>query len=227
MNTLSEHGRSHNFRLPPRQTVLPRLLAMTDETRQPDPFPLIGRLPSGSGLIFRHYGAPERARLAARVVGACQRRGVRCLIAGDARLALELEADGVHLAEWQLRRGAVYGLGPLRARRGLITAAAHSLKTALSAQRAGLHGVLVSPVFATKSHEGADHLGVLRLAHICRKLELPVIALGGVTGDDVRRLEQAGAYGIAGIGLFQTANHNHGGVRFSSLRTAPAEQYIS
>lgn len=208
--TLSDlHGllKAWHRRVPcPAAAALPVLLLMTDEARTPDPVAAIRRLPRGSAVVFRHYGAAgraglARAGLARALVAAAKRRGVSVLIAGDARLAAATGASGLHLPEHMARRGP----GPWRAwlkKGAIITAAAHSPGAICRAMRAGADAVLLAPVFATASHPGRLALGPLRFARFARASPLPVFALGGITAENWRRLAASGAAGLAGIGGF-------------------------
>ncbi len=120
------------------------------------------------------------------------------LIAGDWRLAAGLRADGLHLPESMVRRGA----RPWRAspRRWLVTAAAHSSAAVRRAAACGADAVLVSPVFPTASHPGRPTLGVLRFVQLVRGSPVPVYALGGLTATTAPRLAASGAAGFAAIG---------------------------
>ncbi|MDH3241009.1 MAG: thiamine phosphate synthase [Alphaproteobacteria bacterium] len=184
---------------------LPALFLMTDPIRLPDPLPVLRRLPSGAGVIFRCYAdgadAPGRLALARRIRTACRARRQVLLIAGDDALAHRVRADGIHLAEWRLARGG-WKRGQARARRGLITGAAHGPAALHLARRAGIDAVLLAPVFATQSHPGAKVIGRLRFAMLARRGPLPVYALGGIGPATVRRLRGSGAGGLAGIGGF-------------------------
>ena len=102
---------------------LPALLLMTDEARLADPLPAANALPAGSGIILRHYGAPEREALARRLAAAiARRRGLVLLVGEDPALARRVGAHGVHLPERAIGRA-----GAVRWQRDwLITAAAHS-----------------------------------------------------------------------------------------------------
>ncbi|MDP7344501.1 MAG: thiamine phosphate synthase [Alphaproteobacteria bacterium] len=93
-------------------------------------------MPAGGAVILRHYGAPGRQDLARELAVLCRRRRIRLLIGGDARLAYAVGADGLHLPEWQVRRG------PGRWRRWrppgwIVTAAAHSPASLFRAAGAG------------------------------------------------------------------------------------------
>ena len=175
---------------------LPALLLMTDEARLADPLPAARALPAGSGVILRHYGAPERASLARRLAAIARRRGLVLLVGEDPALARRVGAHGVHLPERSIgRAGAVRWQ-----REWLITTAAHSPAALRAAAAAGADAALLSPVFATASHPDVRALGPQRFAALARASPLPVYALGGVDGTCARLLQGSGAIGIAGIG---------------------------
>jgi thiamine-phosphate pyrophosphorylase len=173
-----------------RRPVQPVLWLFTDAKRLPDPLPAIARLPAGlCGVVFRHDGVKGRAALGRRVARLCKARGLALTVSGDGRLAAALTA-GRHL------RG---GHGP-KNRSGLLwTASAHSRPELLRAIRCGALPVL-SPVYPTPSHPGARGLGAWRWALLAGRHK--VLALGGVTGANVRRLgrfcQGAGAIGALG-----------------------------
>jgi thiamine-phosphate pyrophosphorylase len=182
---------------------LPALIALTDPDRHPDPETALAALPSGAALIWRCYD--EAASALDDLSGKARARGVLLLVAGDRRATSRPGIAGLHLPEWQLRRG-----GFRRPRPGLVvTAAAHSEAAIIRAARVNVDAVLISPVFATQSHRGARPLGVVRFAHLARlaaRLGLAAYALGGVTGAAAaRRLTGTAVAGVAGIGFMLQA----------------------
>ena len=183
---------------------LPFLFLLTDDRRLPHPEAALASMPAGSAVIFRHYGAPDRAALARRMARLCRKQGVLFLVAGDLRLAWTVGADGVHFPEYLIRR-APHACKAWQATGRLITAAAHSEAAVLQAARFGVDAVLLSPVFPTASHPEAAPLGLLRLAAVCRTSPVPVYALGGVRWSSLRRLENTGAAGVAGISLLKNS----------------------
>jgi len=163
--------------------------------------PVAAALPRNSAVIFRHYGAPDREDLAARLVAQSRRRGIRVLVAADAGLAARIGADGLHLPQALAARGPGVWQS-WRRPDWLVTAAAHSPAALWRARAAGADAALLSPVFSTASHPGGAALGVLRFAAWCRNSPLPVYALGGVSAANIRRLKGCGARGLAGISGF-------------------------
>jgi len=189
----------------PSARRLPCLLLLSDATRLADPAAVLARLPSGAGVILRDYAntGPASARLAhARSLAlSCRLRGLRLIVAGDARFAIAAGAAGLHLPEWKVRQDA-HRENALARRRGLIvTAACHSLAALRRAEALGADAALLAPVLPTRSHPGGRVLGALRFAALVRQARLPVYALGGINGPRAARIAQSGAAGIAGIGF--------------------------
>ena len=176
----------------------PALILMTDIHRLPDAAAAVSTLPKDSAVILRQPDGPLRETQARNLLPLCRARGVLLLIAGDARLAAKLGADGIHLSAAMLRSGP--RVWRLWRRNWLVTAAAHSPAALHRARRAGADAALLSPVFATASHPKVESLGPLRFAIWCGSAPLPVYALGGITAQTARRLRDSGTVGFAGIG---------------------------
>lgn len=180
---------------------LPQFFLLTDVNRLADPSDVLARLPRGGAVILRHPDAKALARLASYVIPRAHRLNLKVLVAGDARLAVRLGADGVHLSEAQVLRG------PLRLARPtpdfLVTAAAHSRLALWRAARAGADLGLLSPVFASASHPGAQALGTLRFLALAACSPVNVVALGGITQKNARRLRADGVSGLAAIGAWR------------------------
>jgi thiamine-phosphate pyrophosphorylase len=125
-------------------------------------------------------------------------------------VALACGAGGVHLSENGLPVGDACRLRDdfFAARNQstdfLIGLSCHSIGAALGGARAGADYIYYSPIFFTPSKENyGPPQGVERLAHICAAVEIPVIAIGGITAENAAGCLDAGAAGIAGIRLFQ------------------------
>jgi thiamine-phosphate pyrophosphorylase len=179
-------------RLNERAAAAAPLFFLTDPERTPDPIALVRRLPRGAGVIYRHFGASDRGRTAARLARACMARGLLFLIAADPVLATSVGADGVHWPELRLPDAR-------DPRLRLETASAHGAEAAVRAERFGASACILGPVFPTRSAAGKPPLGLFRASQIARRLSIPVIALGGVTGETAQRLAGRGFSGLAAI----------------------------
>lgn len=180
--------------MPRRQTprTLPPLWLVSDARNDAVLEAALRTLPRGrGGLIFRHYHLPpaERAGRFATLARLCRQRGLIAVWAGSAAAARRLGADGCY--------GSPALLAPGPALLRLVTV--HGLDELAAAHRAGADAVLVSPVFATRSHPGAPGLGVLRWLLLARRALVPAIALGGMDQSRARRLPGHGWAAIDGL----------------------------
>lgn len=140
------------------------------------------RLPRGSGFIFRHYHLAPEERFArfTQLRRITRARGHLLILADSALTAKEWGADGYY--------GSPRGLAPRRT--GLLAiAAVHDLAEIAQANRCRADAVLLSPVFATRSHPGTRPLGPLRFRLLASHLAMPVIALGGMNTRSAHRLK--------------------------------------
>lgn len=172
--------------------AIPALYFFTDPERTPDPVAAIEGLPAGTAVVYRHFGAPDRARTARRLAGVCKSRRLTLLIAADPELAHRVGAAGVHWPERLLPRARV--AGPR-----LVTVAAHSAEAVTRAAAFGADACVLSPVFETRSARSGAPLGLFRASQIARAAPLPVIALGGVTARTARRMAGRGFAGLAAV----------------------------
>jgi thiamine-phosphate pyrophosphorylase len=176
--------------------LLPPLVFVTDPARTPDPAAIARRLPKGSGVIYRTFGAPDAASVARGLRRVADERGLILLIGADESLASAVGADGIHLPQ------RLVGDGPrLRARRPawILTGAAHGARALKGAELAGLDAAFASPVFASRSPSAHGELGPIRFANLVRGARLPIYALGGVNHITAPRLLSTGAAGLAAV----------------------------
>lgn len=180
---------------------LPTLLFFTDPARTPDPEAIARRLPPGTAVVFRPFGAADAEARGAGLLAIARERKLRLLIGADAGLAARLGADGVHLPERLAHRAR-----RLKAARPhwLVTAAAHSPRAARRALLAGADAVVISAVFPSRSASAGAPIGPIRLAVLVRRLAGPAYALGGVDNKTARRLKDAGLVGLAAVDAFRT-----------------------
>lgn len=174
--------------------ALPPLLFFTDPERTPDAEAIARTLPAGSAIVFRAFGAPDAEAQGRRLAAVARRCGLKLLVGADLSLARRLGADGVHLPERLAHRAAAIKAAHPR---WIVTAAAHSLRAARSAQ--GADAVVVSAIFPSNSPSAGSPMGIPRLAGLVRQARRPVYALGGVRDENARRVISAGAKGLAAV----------------------------
>jgi thiamine-phosphate pyrophosphorylase len=184
-------------------TALSGLYAITDEHLMP-----AGQLFAKAEAVlrggcrvlqYRNKSVPlaQQRQEALRLRGLCVQYGALFIVNDDAALALAVEADGVHIGQ------ADQPLSIIRARVGaqmLVGVSCHdSLALARQAQQQGASYVAFGRFFAshTKPQAPPASLDVLRQAR--QELVVPIVAIGGITGDNAPRVIEQGADMVAVI----------------------------
>jgi thiamine-phosphate pyrophosphorylase len=188
--TLGRHDRRG------KRPALPRLWFVTDPDRVRDPTAVAARLPRGSGIIYRAFGAKRAVEIGRALSRIARRRGLVLLVGADEKLAATIGAAGVHLPERLAARAP-----RLRARRSawVVTIAAHGPAALRRGAGLGADAILLSTVFDSGSPSASKPIGPVRLAALARLVRTPVIALGGLNATTARRLTASRVYGLAAV----------------------------
>jgi len=141
--------------------------------------------------------------LASRVLQLCRAHGATCLVNDRLHIALALGADGGHVGADDLPVAAArLVLGPA----AVLGATARDPVTARQAAADGASYLGVGPAYATSTKDGLPApIGVTGITAVARSVDLPVIAIGGVSATRVAELRAAGAYGVAVVGAVSEA----------------------
>lgn len=139
-------------------------------------------------------------QLAEHALAHARHHGIVLLLHGDAELALELGAAGVHLPGRVLAATDERPVPPSL----WLAASCHDASQLEQAARIGCDFAVLSPVAATASHPGREPLGWPRLGELAEVATMPVYALGGMILADVATARASGARGAALVrGLWQ------------------------
>jgi thiamine-phosphate pyrophosphorylase len=142
--------------------------------------------------------------LVRRCVGAVAGTRARVLVNDRLDVAIAAGAHGVHLRSDSLPASAVRSRCP---HGFLVGRSVHSREEAVEAVAdRGLDYLLFGTMFPTASKPGRQPAGPSTLASVVASTRIPVLAVGGVTPDNVCEVAAAGAAGFAAIGMFATGS---------------------
>ena len=132
----------------------------------------------------------------------CNRYNVPFVINDNVELAKKIDADGVHVGQSDMEAGDVRAmLGPDK----IIGVSAQTVEQAILAEKRGADYLGVGAVFKTGSKADADDVSFETLKAICEAVSIPVIAIGGITLENVKELSGSGICGIAVISAIYAA----------------------
>lgn len=126
----------------------------------------------------------------------CKEYGVPFVINDNVDIAIAVDADGVHVGQSDMEAGDVRKkLGPDK----IIGVTAKTVEQALLAEERGADYLGVGAVFHTSSKADAKGISHETLKAICEAVSIPVIAIGGISRENVSGLVGNGICGIAVI----------------------------
>ena len=150
-------------------------------------------LPDVALVQYRNKCADQDTRLkeAGRLRSLCRQRNVGFIVNDDVELALEVNADGVHLGKGDPE---ISSARKVLGKQSIIGASCYaSIAHALAAQRDGADYVAFGALFPSATKPEAERITLARLAEYRQRLTVPVCAIGGVTPDNL--------HGVLGIGI--------------------------
>ena len=135
-------------------------------------------------------------REAVRLRDMAREYGVPFVINDNVDIAVRMDADGVHVGQSDMEAGDVRALiGPDK----ILGVSAQTVEQAVLAEKRGADYLGVGAVFPTGSKDDADDVSFETLKAICEAVSIPVVAIGGITAENIPQLAGSGICGIAVI----------------------------
>jgi thiamine-phosphate pyrophosphorylase len=145
-------------------------------------------------LREKHMEFDELVNLAKKIGAVVHRYNVPLIINDDIEAALASGADGVHVGQEDICASEA------RQRIGssmILGVSARTAEMALEAERCGADYIGAGAVFSTSTKEDAKVMFFDELKRICDSVSIPVVAIGGITEDNIMELSGSGIAGTA------------------------------
>ena len=147
-------------------------------------------------LREKNLGEEEFLAEAKEIARLCKSYHVPFVINDNVDIALEMDADGVHVGQSDMEADDVRAkLGPDK----IIGVSAQTVEQAVLAEKRGADYLGVGAVFHTDSKADVAEVSRETLKAICDAVDIPVIAIGGISKENVSELAGTGICGIAVI----------------------------
>lgn len=146
-----------------------------------------------AGIILREKDLSEEQyqSLAEQVLEICRKQETQCILHSFYDTALELGCDRIHLPLSVLK-----DMEPGKRKQfRILGASCHSAEDAFLAEKMGCSYITAGHIFETDCKKGLPGRGLEFLEEVCRRVSVPVYAIGGITAADMRKIRQTGAAG--------------------------------
>ncbi len=131
-------------------------------------------------------------------------------------IAMAVNADGVHLGQEDMPAKEAR---KIMGRNRIIGISTHNLKQAVEAQESGADYIGFGPMFHTGTKDAGHPKGTKKLREIKKHVKVPVVAIGGITLENVNEVLEAGADAVAVVSGILSGNiRKNAGKFFDSVK---------
>lgn len=133
---------------------------------------------------------------AIQIQGLCTKYNVPFVVNDNVEIARKMNADGVHVGQSDMEAGNVR---EILGNDKILGVSAQTVEQAILAEKNGADYLGVGAVFHTGSKDDADDVSHETLKAICEAVNIPVVAIGGISKNNVLELSGSGICGVAVI----------------------------
>lgn len=159
-------------------------------------------------IILREKDLSEDAykSLARQVMEICRCYDTSCILHSHIDSAIELGANAIHLPMHILAQMTI----EQKSRFKEIGASCHSVEEATLAEKLGCSYIIAGHIYETDCKKGVPPRGITFLEKICKAVNIPVYAIGGIDESKIIELKHSGAKGACIMsGLMNCENKEH------------------
>ena len=124
----------------------------------------------------------------------CEKYGVPFFINDNVEIAIKCKADGIHVGQDDMEASNVRALV---GEEMMIGVSVNCVEQALAAVQAGADCLGVGAMFTTATKLDADSVTFETLKEICNAVDIPVVAIGGISKENMMQLKGTDVDGVA------------------------------
>ncbi|WP_072091002.1 thiamine phosphate synthase [Candidatus Pelagibacter communis] len=157
-----------------------------------------------TGIIYRNYEAEDSLSTIIKLKNYCKKKGHKFFLSNNVKLAINLNLDGAYIPSFNK---STNHLSYSKSKNFLLIGSAHNNKEIKIKERQGVSILFFSSVFK----KNKNYLGLNKFKLLTNLTNKKVIALGGITNENLKKLSLINCKGFAGISYFQKKTAPQGG----------------
>ena len=149
-----------------------------------------------TGIIYRNYDLKNNLSTIIKLKQYCKKKGFKFFLSNDVRLAVQLNLDGAYIPSFN---NQTIHLSFSYKKKFLIIGSAHNNKEINIKEKQGVDIIFLSSIFK----KNKNYLGINRFKLLSKLTNKKIIALGGISNFNLKKLKLTCCYGFAGISFFK------------------------
>ena len=147
-------------------------------------------------IIYRNYNQKIDKKLIIQLKNFCKKKGNKFLLSNNIRLAINLDLDGVYIPSFNTdKRHLSYSFK----KNFIILGSAHNIYQMRTKELQCVSAIFLSSIFK----KNKNFLGLNKFKLLSFLSNKPVIALGGISNNNSKKLKLTNCLGFAGISFFE------------------------
>ena len=156
----------------------------------------IDKLDKYTGIIFRNYNSKNDLKSIIHLKNFCKENGYKFFLSNNVKLALKLKLDGAYIPSFNKD---IKHLSYSFPKNFIILGSAHNNKEIKIKQNQSVKIIFLSSLFK----KNKNYLGINRFKLLSKLSKCKVIALGGISNQNLKKLKLLKCFGFAGISFFE------------------------
>lgn len=151
---------------------------------------------NNTGLIYRNYNEKLNIEEIIKIKEYCSKKKIKFILSNNLKIALSLNLDGAYIPSFKKDfRHLSYNFKS----NFLLLGSAHNLKEVRIKERQKVIIIFISSLFK----KNKNFLGIYRFKNLSSLTKKSIIALGGISKINEKRLKILNCYGFSGISYFE------------------------
>ena len=147
-------------------------------------------------IIFRNYDQIIDEKIILRIRNYCKKKGNKFLISNNIKLAIKLNLDGAYIPSFNTdKKHLSYSMR----KKFIVLGSAHNIYEMRTKELQGVNAIFLSSIFK----KNKNYLGINKFKSLSLLSNKPFIALGGISHDNLKKLNLISCHGFAGISFFE------------------------
>ena len=149
-----------------------------------------------TGIIYRNYDSNDNLITVIKIKNYCKKKGYKFFLSNNTKLAINLNLDGAYIPSFN---NNFNHLSFSKKKNFLLIGSAHNNKEIKTKEKQGVDIIFLSSIFKINK----NYLGINKFNLLSNLTNKRVIALGGISKKNIKKLRLVNCFGFAGISYFQ------------------------